>query len=255
MNRAPEFTFGLVTPTEPGNVGAAARSLGAFGFKRLALIDPAPRQASRDRALAVKIGRAVLAEMQSVPAAEIESFLAGFDEIWGTSARAGRRRVHDRADALVDGLQRREVGRILILFGTERDGLGLDWLDRCHHLVRLPTPGGPLNLAQAVTVIAYEIASRFPPAEAADELYAPDAPATRGADEPEVTLGVRREILRRTQRLLGEIGFPTRALRSHPSRAYLAPLRTGRLPRGQARWLMGLLTRLEERLGLTDEEI
>lgn len=253
MNRAPEFTFGLVSPTEPGNVGAAARSLGAFGVGRLALIDPVPRQAARDRALAVRIGRAHLDAAHSVAGDGIEEFLAGFDEIWGTSARAGRRRIHTGAGALLDRLPGRNAGRILLLFGTERDGLDLTWLDRCHHLIRLPTPGGPLNLAQAVTVIAYEIALRYPPASGRDGLYAQEEVPPRGKGEAEATLGVRREILKRTERLLVEIDYPTRSLRGHPSRAYLEPLRTGRLPRGQARWLLGLLSRLAARLGLSDD--
>jgi len=34
------ITFALVEPSEPGNVGAVARSLAAFGFGELILIEP-----------------------------------------------------------------------------------------------------------------------------------------------------------------------------------------------------------------------
>ena len=69
MNRAaqpPQITFALVQPTEPGNVGAVARSLAAFGFDDLVLIDPPPRSSSRDKALAVRLGRSVLDQAREI---------------------------------------------------------------------------------------------------------------------------------------------------------------------------------------------
>ncbi len=238
-----DVTFGLVQPTEPGNVGAVARSLAAFGFHELVLFDPRPRPASRDRALAVRIGREVLDAARTVTTEEVPAFLQAFDQVWGTSARIGRRRIHGSAREAIADYLAGEPGRLLLLFGPERDGLSREWLDRCHRLLRLPTPGGPLNLAHAVTVVAYELRTGW-------EGRHPDleAPSPRGAQEPDATLGMRREILERTSRILEALEFPTRSLRSHPHRRYLEPLRDGRLGRGQARWLLGLLSRIEKRL-------
>ena len=55
--------------------------------------------------------------------------------------------------------QQPEVERVAILFGRERSGLTNEELDRCHHLVQIPTdPDYPsLNIAAAVQVIAYEL--------------------------------------------------------------------------------------------------
>ena len=226
----PPVTFALVHPSEPGNAGAAARSLTAFGFHGLCLIAPRRLPDETDRALAVRWGRAVLDSAEIVPAREERTHLAHFDQVWGTTARTGRqRRIASATDLVADYLQRRP-GRLLVLFGPERDGLSRAWLDRCHRLVHIPTPGGPLNLAHAVTVIAYEFRRQIS-----------DAPA----GETGASAEHRREILARAEALLRRIGYPTRSLRRHPPEAYLEPLRSGPLSRRQARWMLGLLARLE----------
>jgi TrmH family RNA methyltransferase len=231
----PPVTFALVSPAEPGNAGAAARSLAAFGFPELSLITPRRRPAESDRALAVRWGLAVLDAAATVSAAGLSDYLARFDEIWGTTARLGRqRRVEAAADCVAEYLQRRS-GRLLILFGPERDGLSKAWLDRCHRLIRVPTSGGPLNLAHAVTVVAYEFRRQL----------------TGGAlTETGASAEQRREILHRSQSILRRLAYPTRSLRRHPPQAYLEPLRSGPLTRRQARWLLGLLSRLERALGI-----
>ncbi len=278
MDLAPEplpVTFALVEPSEPGNVGAVARSLAAFGFERLVLIDPPRRDEAVERARAVRFGLPVLERARVIGPDQVPALLAEFDEIWATSARAGRRRALADPGAAVARYLAREPVRLLVVFGPERTGLDLEWLDRCDRLVRIPTPGGPLNLAQAVTVIAYELcaqASGNPraagtsglsgaagtsglsgaaaPTGAASEAAAPAAasgdPRRRGAP---VAAEARREILARTEALLALIGYPTRSLRSHPHRAYLEPLRAGAYTREQARWLLGLIARLERALG------
>jgi TrmH family RNA methyltransferase len=226
-------TFALVASSEPGNAGAAARSLTAFGFRDLRLIDPATRPGRQDAALAVRWGQETLRAAQLVRADEIEELLGDFDEIWGTTCRRGSHRELVTPREAV-AAHRRSGGRLLILFGPERDGLSRTWLDRCRRLVRIPTPGGPLNLAHAVTVIAYELRR---------EGDAPAEPAPRGASSAQ-----RREILRRAEDLLAGIGYPTRSLKRHPPEAYLEPVRGGRLPSRQAQWLLGLIRRLEQRL-------
>ncbi len=248
-------TFGLVQPSEPGNVGAVARSLAAFGFERLVLIEPARRDDAVERARAVRFGAPLLEGARVVGLAEAPALLAEFDEVWATSARSGRRRAVADPGAAVERYLSRDPVRLLVLFGPERTGLELDWLDRCDRLVQIPTPGGPLNLAQAVTVVAYELClgragGRSAPrgSPTADETGMPAGAGARGRGAP-VAPEARREILARTEALLARIGYPTRSLRSHPHRAYLDPLRSGTYTREQARWLLGLIARLEHRLG------
>jgi tRNA C32,U32 (ribose-2'-O)-methylase TrmJ len=235
MRTKPEITFALVSPTEPGNAGAAARSLAVFGFRDLRLITPARRPGALDATLAVRWGSEVLRAAPIVPASAIESFLAGYDEIWGTTARIGRQRRVAAADATVAEYLARGGGRLLILFGPERDGLDRVWLDRCHRIVRFPTDAGPLNLAHAVTVMAYELRRQI---------------AAAPAVAPGASLEQRRELLARAQAILARLAYPTRSLRRHPPEAFLEPLRGGQLTRAQARWLLGLFTRLERTLGI-----
>ena len=231
----PPVTFALVSPTEPGNVGAAARSLAAFGFPDLGLIMPRRLPEESDRARAVRSGRGVLDAAAIVSNPELSPYLARFDEVWGTTARLGRqRRVEAAADRVAEYLRCRP-GRLLILFGPERDGLSRTWLDRCHRLIRVPTSGGPLNLAHAVTVVAYEFRRQL----------TEGAPGETGASAAQ-----RREVLQRSEALLRRIGYPTRSLRRHPPQVYLEPLRSASLSRRQARWLLGLLSRLERGLGI-----
>jgi len=266
MEPGPPVTFALVQPTEPGNAGAAARSLTAFGFRDLRLIAPAARPGHRDAALAVRWGRETLRAAPIVSAAEAPRLLARFDEVWGTSARRGRHRNLLAAEVAVAAYLEHRPGRLLILFGPERDGLDREWLDRCHRLIRFPTGGGPLNLAHSVTLMAYELRRQIE-ARAADEFRGvtsgtspagePEGPAESSPPRAPALAGLplpaspeqRREIVARTEALLAALAYPSRALKRHPPEAYLAPLRSGPLSDRQAQWLLGLLSRLEARLG------
>jgi hypothetical protein len=100
-----------------------------------------------------------------------------------------------------------------------------------------------------VTVLAYELAARARRRPAAPG----GEPQPRRRGSP-VTPAARREILARSDALLARIGYPTRSLRSHPHRVYLDPLRAGAYSREQARWLLGLIARLEQALGMTRED-
>jgi len=265
-------TFGLVGTAEPGNMGTAARSLAAFGFSRLMLIEPRRGPSSKDRSLAVKMGKEVLNNAETVLAEDVANRLADYDEVWGTSARLGRRRRCQSGRRAVGEYLAQEPKRLLILFGPERDGLSLDWLDRCHRLIHLPTrEEHPLNLAQAVTVLAYELTAQHAQTSGSGAPTSLDrgsvavgdgqgvaglsGPDQTGADQRPgdplaVSLQDRQEVLRRAERLLELLGYPSRALHGHPPSIHLQPLRGGEYSQGQARWLLGLITRLERRLDI-----
>jgi len=75
-----------------------------------------------------------------------------------------------------------QAGEVALLFGRERTGLTNEELDRCHHLVHIPTNPdySSLNIAAAVQVLAYELllASRE---ESVAEVLAPVATAEQMA--------------------------------------------------------------------------
>jgi tRNA/rRNA methyltransferase len=77
----------------------------------------------------------------------------------GTTA-AQKRELQQPIERIETGMQgiREHVGRVALLFGSEKFGLSNDDLSYCHSLIRIPTdPRTPsMNLGQAVAVCLYE---------------------------------------------------------------------------------------------------
>lgn len=163
----PAVRFVLVRPRNPLNVGAAARAVANFGFSELCAVEPhAPVWKEATSA----VGAEEL--LRRAPALTLDRALEGAHVVLGT--HDGRRRAGPAVvelPALREWLSSRlpAAGRLAVLFGCEKSGLSNVELDRCHAAVRIPTsPGCPsMNLAQAVAVVAYELAARPapPPAE------------------------------------------------------------------------------------------
>jgi tRNA/rRNA methyltransferase len=148
----------LCEPSHPGNIGAAARALKTMGLGRLELVLPRmyPHPDADARASgALDVLRAARCHDS------LDEALAGASLICGLSARR-RDLTPEVADARTAA---REIaahgcdGEAAIVFGTERVGLSIDALSRCHRLVRIPAnPEYPsLNLAASVQVMAYEL--------------------------------------------------------------------------------------------------
>ena len=160
----------LVRPRNTLNIGAAARVMANFGFDELVVVDPYPPvwEEAKRSALA---GESVLKTARSVTT--LEEALVGCTRVVGTTA--GSRRKLECEPILPAALRRRAGrGKLAILFGSEKTGLGNDALSYCHLLVRIPTlPNAPsMNLAQAVAVCCYEWTRGRPPA-ASKETGAP----------------------------------------------------------------------------------
>ncbi len=148
----------LVRPTHSGNIGATARAMKTMGLTELALVAPHASIDEPARARAVN-ALDVLEAATSVD--QLDSAIAQCTLVCGTSARS--RRIGWPT------ITPRECGRlavpaaahgdVAILFGQERTGLTNEEMDRCHHLVRIPTASqySSLNVASAVQIIAYEI--------------------------------------------------------------------------------------------------
>jgi tRNA/rRNA methyltransferase len=150
----------LFRPKFSENVGSAARAMANMGLTRLIVVDPQEYDPGRARALATIKGEPILESM--AVAADLESALAPFETVFGTTARAGGWRkgllAPDTAAArLADTL--RAGGRVAVLFGPEDKGLTNDETKVCGRLVMIPTAqeASSLNLAQAVLIILYEL--------------------------------------------------------------------------------------------------
>lgn len=157
--RRSAIRFVFVEPRYGGNVGAAARVLKNFGFTRLDLVDPR-EGADHEEAVRRAVDAAdVLAGARTH--ASLDQALEGAATVIGTSRRMGKhRQPHHRLDALaplVPGLAQR--GEVALVFGREDHGLSDADLDRCTHLVYVPTGEAypALNVAQTIAIVAYEV--------------------------------------------------------------------------------------------------
>jgi tRNA/rRNA methyltransferase len=184
-----KVTFVLHRPQSAENVGAAARAMKNFGLGRLAIVAPPawagpPRDSASGRAAGAPAGAPpptgredVLARARRMArhagdlldAAAIQddlrSALGPAAWVCGTTSRAveGRPGLDPRALAAELG-RRSRSGEVAVVFGEERRGLSDSELALCHAVCTIPTSPAydSMNLAQAVAVIAYEIAVSAP---------------------------------------------------------------------------------------------
>ena len=149
--------FVLVHPRTPENLGAAARALKNFGQHEWTWIRP-PWSPDDARARTLAVGAEdVLASARL--GASLEEAVADCSWVVGTSGRAKVRPVPLDPEAFAEEAARRS-GRVALVFGDERTGLGREDLARCHALTRIPSDARQpsLNLAQAICVYAYALA-------------------------------------------------------------------------------------------------
>ena len=155
--------FVLVTPSHPGNIGAAARALKTMGFRRLIVVNPRLADyRNHPEAIARATGGAdVLAASeacstlaQALTGVSTGYAMTGYDRQFGPPLIEVRRAATQTAETL----GARADGDIAFVFGTERDGLRNEDVERCQYSCAIPASAefSSLNLAQAVQVTAYE---------------------------------------------------------------------------------------------------
>jgi len=134
--------------TDPGNLGAVARSAEVVGAecvlvqkKRSAAITPA----------AWKSAAGALAHVPIVQEPNLVRALEAFKAAGFWVAGASERAPQSAWDAPLEG-------RIVLVMGSEGEGLSRLTLEKCDFLVSLPQAGkvGSLNVAHATTALAYE---------------------------------------------------------------------------------------------------
>jgi tRNA/rRNA methyltransferase len=204
----------LHRPSSAENVGAAARVMKNFGLARLALVAPpawdgVPRSGGAgtvredvfDRA-----GRLARHAGDVLEGAEVHPDLRAAlgPATWtcGTSSRAveGRPRLTPR-ELAAEVVRRAAAGEVAVVFGEERRGLSDEELDLCQAVCTIPTSPAydSMNLAQAVAVVAYELAL------AAGAGLSPGPPASPGG-EP-VRHATTEALWARLGAVLAEVGY------------------------------------------------
>jgi TrmH family RNA methyltransferase len=172
----------LVGTRNPLNLGAAARAMGNFGFRRLRVVNP--------YSIAFREARSAVGSAPLLASAQeyqtVADAVADCTLVVGTTA-VRHRELHHPLRRLESGarLIRGELGhgQVALVFGTEKTGLSNQDLSQCNWLMHIATDQQQLsmNLGQAVAVCLYELV-RDPEAVAAS-VTRPLARATAGEIE------------------------------------------------------------------------
>lgn len=140
--------------TDPGNLGAVARTAEVVGA---AAVIVQKRRSAAVTPAAWKSAAGALAHVPIVQEANLVQTLKQLKEQRFWIAGASEHAEQTVWEAPVDG-------RLVIVMGSEGEGLARLTVQACDFLVRLPQAGrvGSLNVAQATTAMAYEWLRRAP---------------------------------------------------------------------------------------------
>jgi TrmH family RNA methyltransferase len=149
----------LVSPRNPLNIGAVARAMANFGFKRLAVVDPyEPHWREARSAVGAPDLLETARETLVLPDAIRDcSLVLGTGTVTHRKPEQSVVRLDELAPLVTQELDR--GGRVAMVFGPEKHGLTRDDLSYCQVLVEIPTdPRQPsMNLGQAAAVCLYEL--------------------------------------------------------------------------------------------------
>jgi TrmH family RNA methyltransferase len=143
----------IVTPQDPGNVGTIIRTIDAVGASGLILLDSGV-DPYHPTAVRASLGSIFWHPIVSASFAEWSHWAQGQGyHLYGTSARGN-------VDYKIVEVYKRPL---IVLLGSEREGLSREQAAICDQLVRLPMRGhvSSLNLAVAAGVMLYAVLDRL----------------------------------------------------------------------------------------------
>ena len=153
-----KFGFVLIRPQLGENIGACARSMKNFGFKKLILVTPKfpfPNHKTK----VTSVGAYDIIENTKL-FKTTEEAVSEFDMVISLSAR--KRDINKKHITMYDFnkiLSKRNKPNIGIMFGPESSGLSNKDLSLSNFILQIPTVKNfkSLNLSHSVTLICYEI--------------------------------------------------------------------------------------------------
>lgn len=229
----------LVSPTHPGNIGAAARAMKTMGLSQLNLVAPAADFPCQTATAMAAGADDILQNCQIHP--NLDDALADCQLIIGTSARLRQLPVSmlDPQSCAATALQHAKEHTVAILFGREHAGLTNEELNRCHYHVHIPTieSFSSLNLAAAVQLICYEIRKQ--------------SLSNTEINEPTLDLAQDHEIqlyLQRLEQLLKEINFIKRTSPQRIMHRLRRLYNRTQIEKTEIDLLLGVLTSIEKQL-------
>ena len=235
----------LVSTRNPLNIGAAARAMSNFGFRRLRVVRPfEPAFLEAKSAVGAADLLAKAEHFDSVADAVVDcKLVVGTTAVRTRNLQHTLRRLEDGARlirkrlATAPGttLRAKNSGGIALLFGSEKVGLSNEDLSHCNWLIRIPTCDAniSMNLGQAVAVCLYELIR--------------DAKATRGAVAEKIQLAGAEDLERITLVLMESLrasGYLERRVIADVEERMRRMIRRMSLPARDAEVWLGLLRQI-----------
>ncbi|MBD1167501.1 RNA methyltransferase [Pelagibacterales bacterium SAG-MED09] len=150
------ISFILHKPQLSENIGACARAIKNFNFKKLVLINPKPIYPN-DKILATSVGAKDIIN-QSKKYDNLEKALSKIDIVIATSARFRNKNIkHINLDDLKKINFEKKIG---FLFGSEASGLTNNEISYANYTLQIPTNPNfmSLNLSHSLIIIAQYVA-------------------------------------------------------------------------------------------------
>ena len=151
------ISFILHKPQLSENIGACARAIKNFCFKKLILIDPKPIFPN-DKILATAVGAKNIIN-QSKVYSDLEKALDNVDILIATSARFRNKNIKH---INLDGLKKIDFNKkIAFIFGSEASGLSNNEISYCNYTLQIPSNPKfkSLNLSHSLIIIAHYVSS------------------------------------------------------------------------------------------------
>ena len=151
------ISFILHKPQLSENIGACARAIKNFNFKKLVLINPKPIFPN-DKILATSVGAKDIIR-QSKKYDSLEKGIGKIDIIIATSARFRNKNIkHINLEDLKKINFKKNIG---FLFGSEASGLSNDDISYANYTLQIPTNPNfkSLNLSHSLIIIAQYVAN------------------------------------------------------------------------------------------------
>ena len=234
----------LVSPRNPLNIGAAARAMANFGFRRLSIVAPFAvnwMEAKSAVGAPELLREAVVFETlgEAVRSCTLVLGTGSLDRRKPEQAILGLPEAAERARAVVAdgtaGTDRAASGRVALVFGSEKHGLTSDDLSWCHAVVVIDTCEAQpsMNLGQAVAVCLYEVSrsGTARPEMAAKGVRVPDS-------------GQLDRLAELVEETMAAVNYSTRGMRSANGEAMRILLRRLMPEEADMRRMMGLFRRI-----------
>ena len=151
------ISFILHKPQLSENIGACARAIKNFNFKKLVLINPKPIFPN-DKILATSVGAKNIIK-KSKKYDNLEKAVSKIDIVIATSSRFRNKNIkHINLDDLKKINFKKKIG---FLFGSEASGLSNDEVSYANYTLQIPTNPDfkSLNLSHSLIIIAQYVSS------------------------------------------------------------------------------------------------